>query len=152
MANVNQRISNEIMQADMLDALQRARRQLGSDIAAQDPAYFGVNIAQPTSYPMEQHAARTYQGADLVAQDNYLRSRAARTLNDMGIPLAAIPDFMSAIESTPYGLGAYAIDKYLASGIPDILNMQNSGPQPYAIDSSPRPTSRPAGLLSALGK
>lgn len=117
MTNINQRIIDEYNQAQTLAALQQARRQLGSEIAAQDPSYFGVNIAdtgQPM-YPLDNRINDIYTGADILASDNRVTGYVARTLNDMGVPLAGIAPTMDMLDFTPVGTAEGLYDTYTAA-------------------------------------
>lgn len=117
MTNINQRIIDEYNQAQTLAALQQARRQLGSEIAAQDPSYFGVNIAdtgQPM-YPLDNRIDDIYTGADILASDNRVTGYIARKLNDMGVPLAGIAPTMDMLDFTPVGTAEGLYDTYVAA-------------------------------------
>ena len=127
MANVNQRIIDEYNQAQTLDALQRARRQMGAEIAAQDPAYFQPNIAdagQPM-YSLDQRINDIYTGSNILASDNRVTGKVARTLNDMGVPLAAIEPAMGLLQFTPVGTAEGLYDSYTAA--PEVVRNIREG-------------------------
>lgn len=117
MTNINQRIIDEYNQAQTLAALQQARRQLGSEIAAQDPSYFGVNIAETGQpmYPLDNRINDIYTGANILASDNRVTGYVARKLNDMGVPLAGIAPTMDMLDFTPVGTAEGLYDTYAAA-------------------------------------